>query len=171
MDVSVNYWQEGSIWVSNTALSCLGLLSRWSILIHIILYNFPESSWPQRLDQPELIHMICLWNCGWTLQLLMTSFKVSARPFKASRWREPVLARQWWMDIINVVHLFTFTLQSWKMRGQQQKGNAAYNCTPISESHPMSFSSIRRLWWALFVHPADLSWNNYETFIYFLFFM
>lgn len=111
-------------------------LSRWSILIRIILYNFPESSWPWPLESTwadSYNLFVTSWLNTWAVNDILQSLHA---PLKDLTGKKPKLPRQWWMNIINVVHLFTFTLQSWKIRGQQQKGNVAYNWTPISESLP-----------------------------------
>lgn len=69
---------------------------------------------------------------------------LSTFPLKAPLWRKPKLPHQWWMDIINVVHLFTFYSAIWENEGSTAKGKCAYFGTPVPESHPFCSCNIKR---------------------------
>lgn len=64
-------------------------------------------------------------------------------PLKAPLWRKPKLRQQWWMDIINVVHLQTFYSAIWENEGSTAKGKCACFGTPVPESYTFGLRSIR----------------------------
>lgn len=70
--------------------------------------------------------------------------RLSAFPLKAPLLGKPKLPHQWWMDIINVVHLFTFYSAIWENEGSTAKGKCAYFGTPVPESHPFGLRYIKR---------------------------
>lgn len=73
--------------------------------------------------------------------------KAHCRPstlaFKAPLWRKPKPPQRWWMDIINVVHLFTFYSAIWENEGSTANGKCAYFGTPVPERHPFDVHGFR----------------------------
>ncbi len=65
-------------------------------------------------------------------------------PLKGPTVEETELPQLWWMDIINVVHLFTFYSAIWENEGSTATGKCAYFGTPVLESHPFGLHNIKR---------------------------
>lgn len=79
--------------------------------------------------------------------LLMRSIKVRGSlaphlPPKAPPLRKPTLRQQWWMDIINVVHLLTFYSAILENEGSTAKGKCAYFGTRLPESYALGPHSV-----------------------------
>lgn len=80
---------------------------------------------------------------------LMRSIKVRGSPVplppppKAPPLRKMTLRQQWWMDIINVVHLLTFYSAILENEGSTAKGKCAYFGTRLPESYTPGPHSIR----------------------------